>query len=433
MKTKKPAAKKPKEIVKLFLSSMKKIAKQLDKPAEDITAAQFWANDPNDIPEWEVRRVGGFKNLKDLYFPKSEEDLVVKKTAELVSSHRKKIENQLGTRAMLNKEFAESFQETVSKIDFKIHKPVKDTKIIKKPSARTLVAHMSDTHFGCNVDSAEMGGLNRYDWTIASRRAALFAEQIVKYKPHYRKETDLVLVINGDIIAGMIHNQEWFVDLLTTQFAGTLSILTQMISYLAQNFRNVKVVFQPGNHGRSMHKASTERGTTHKWDSYETQIYIAIREVCKAKLPNVTVDIPVSPFAIFEAQGHNFFVTHGDTVINVGNPGKAINIGSINNQVNKLNASHLGGNKKFAGVIIGHVHTPTLQLMESGCMLIINGCLSGLDPYANSIGIFDSNPTQQIFEVTEKHAVGDVRFIQVKDADNNTALDNIIEPFKGLF
>jgi predicted phosphodiesterase len=412
---------------------MKKISKQLNKPVEDITASQFWANDPYDIPEWEIRRVGGFKNLKNLYFPKTEENLVVKKTADLVSSHRKKIENQLGTQAMLNKEFSESFQKIVSQIEFKLHKPIKDARILKKPSSRTLVAHMSDTHFGCNVDSAEMGGLNRYDWVIASRRAALFTEQIVKYKPRYRKETDLVLVINGDIIAGMIHNQEWFVDLLTTQFAGTLDILLQMISYLAQNFRSVKVVFQPGNHGRAMHKSSTGRGTTQKWDSYETQIYIAIREVCKAKLSNVTVEIPMSPFAIFEAQGHSFFVTHGDTVINVGNPGKAINIGSINNQVNKLNASHLGGNKKFAGVIIGHVHTPTLQLMESGCMLIINGCLSGLDPFANSIGIFDSNPTQQIFEVTEKHAVGDVRFIQVKEADDNAALDEIIKPFKGPF
>jgi hypothetical protein len=66
-------------------------------------------------------------------------------------------------------------------------------------------------------------------------------------------------------------------------------------------------------------------------------------------------------------------------------------------------------------------------------MLIINGCLSGLDPYANSIGIFDSNPTQQIFEVTPKHAVGDIRLIQVKSADTNEALDKIIQTFKGPF
>lgn len=426
-------ARKPKEIIKQFINSMNKISKMLKKSPGDLSQSQFWANDPNEIPEWEVRRVGGFTNLKNLYFPKDTDNLVVKSTADLVKTHRDKIEKQLGTRAMMNKEFAESFQKVVASIDFNLHKPVKNLKVLKKAGSRTIVAHLSDTHYGCNIDPKEMGGLNTYDWTIAARRSALFAEQIMNYKPQYRKETDLVLVINGDIIAGMIHNQEFFVDLLTTQFAGTLNILTQMISYLATGFKSVEVIFQPGNHGRSMHKSSTDRGTTHKWDSYETQIYIAIREVCQAKLPNVKVTIPVSPFAIFEAQGHSFFVTHSDTVINVGNVGSALNMKSINNQINKLNASQLGGTKTFAGVLLGHVHTPTLQLMESGCMLVVNGCLSGLDPYAMSIGIFDSNPTQQIFEVTPKHAVGDVRFIQVKSADDNAALDKIIKPFKGPF
>ena len=65
--------------------------------------------------------------------------------------------------------------------------------------------------------------------------------------------------------------------------------------------------------------------------------------------------------------------------------------------------------------------------MESGCMLVLNGCLSGLDPYALSIGIFDSNPTQQLFEATDSHAVGDIRLIQVKGADKDASLDAIIE------
>lgn len=433
MKKTNQKARKPKEIIKDFIKSMNQIAKSLNKEASEITAAQFWANDPNEIPEWELRRVGGFTNLKSLYFPKTNDNLVVKTTADLIKSHRDKIEKQLGTQAAMNKEFIESFQRVVSKIEFKLHKPIKNLKALKKASSRTIVAHLSDTHYGANIDPKELGGVNKYDWTIAARRSALFAEQVMNYKPRYRKETDLILVVNGDIIAGVIHNQEFFVDLLTTQFAGTLSILTQMISYFASGFRSVKVVFQSGNHGRAMHKSSTDRGTTHKWDSYETQIYVAVREICRAKFPNVQVEVPVSPFAIFEAQGHTFFVTHSDTVINVGNVGSALNMKSINNQINKLNASKLGGNNTFAGVLLGHVHTPTLQLMESGCMLIVNGCLSGLDPYAMSIGIFDSNPTQQIFEVTAKHAVGDVRFIQVKDADENDALDNIIEPFTGPF
>ncbi len=64
-------------------------------------------------------------------------------------------------------------------------------------------------------------------------------------------------------------------------------------------------------------------------------------------------------------------------------------------------------------------------------MLVINGCLSGMDPFAQSIGIFESHPTQQLFEITDKHAVGDIRLIQVKSADHRDDLDEIITPPKG--
>lgn len=421
------AARKPKEIIKLFIKSMKQIAKELDKDPSEVTPSQFWSTDAFDLPEWEIRRVGGFKNLQSLYFPKTEENIVVKKTGALLKERVTKVQNELGTRRLIAEELTQNLKDIVNEIDFKIHKPLPKSKKSTKDAERTIVAHLSDTHYGCNIDRSELGGLNEYNWTIAARRSALFFQQIVNYKPQYRDKTEVVLLVNGDIIAGMIHNQEWFVDLLTTQFAGTLSILTQGISYLAQNFKQVRVVMTPGNHGRSMHKADSGRGITHKWDSYETQIFIAVREVLKAKCPNVQVDIPDSPFAIFKAQGHTYFVTHSDTVINVGNPGAALNMKSINNQINKLNASELGGDAKFDAVICGHIHTPTLQLMESGCMLVLNGCLSGLDPYALSIGIFDSNPTQQLFEATDKHAVGDVRFIQVKEADKDTSLDKVIE------
>ena len=427
-KAKAKKARLPKEIIGLFKKSMKNIAKELEKNPADITPAQFWANDEESLPEWEVRRVGGFTNLKNLYFPKesSKEEFVAKRTGDLLKDRVKKVQDDLGTRRLIADELTANLKEIVNKIDFKLHKTLpKPKKSVK--SERTIIAHLSDTHYGCNIDHSEMGGLNEYNWQIASRRTALFFKQIVDYKPQHRDQTDVVLLVNGDIIAGMIHNTEWFVDLLTTQFAGTLSTLCQGISYLAQNFKRVRVIMTPGNHGRSTHKSDNGRATTHKWDSYETQIFIAVREVMKAKCPNVEVEVPDSPFAIFKAQGHTYFVTHSDTVINVGNPGAALNMKSINNQINKLNASELGGDAKFDAVICGHIHTPTLQLMESGCMLILNGCLSGLDPYALSIGIFDSNPTQQLFEATEKHAVGDVRFIQVKEADKDASLDKIIE------
>lgn len=319
-------------------------------------------------------------------------------------------------------------KKKLKKNPIKLHKPVKVKP--KGSSSRTIVAHISDTHFGANIDKKEMGGINKFDWNIASRRMALFAEQVVQYKPQHRKDTDLVLAINGDIIAGVIHDQEWFADLLTKQVAGTIKILTQFVSYVSAHFNKVRVVCTVGNHGRSMHKTSKSRASTHKWDSYETMIYLALKYAIEAKHKNVTCEIPETPYAVLEIQGHKFFQTHGDTVINVGNPGSSINMKSINTQINRLNSSNIA-DEHFAGILVGHVHCPTIQVTDNGVVLLVNGTLSGADAYAQSIGIFGNEPTQMLFEVTKSHAVGDIRFIRLKQADNLERLDKIIDPIKG--
>jgi predicted phosphodiesterase len=426
-KKKQPKALSPKEVNKKFVDSMKKVGTMLGKEPAEVTQAEFFANDPNELTAWAIKSSGGFENMKKMYFH-ADTDVVADTASKLVAAHRKKLDKQYGNRIYTMEELSRSITDAVSRIKFNIHKPVTQVAKSSKKS-RTILAHLSDTHFGANIDSAEMGGANQFNWEIASRRLAAFAQQIANYKRNYRKDTDLVLCINGDIIAGMIHNQEWFVDLLTVQHLGTMSLLTQFISYLATQFDKVDVYCTPGNHGRMMHKSSGTRATTHKYDSHENIIYHSVKAALVA-CKNVKMHIPMAPFAIVEAQGHQFFVTHGDTIINVGNPGNSLNMRSISAQVNKLNVSDIGGQVKFAAILAGHVHTPTVQLMENGCMLIINGCLSGLDPYAQSISIFESHPTQQLFEITRSHAVGDIRLIQVKNADKDASLDKIIKPFR---
>lgn len=422
------------EVNKLFIDSMKKTAKALAKEPGEVTKAEFTANDVHEISDWNLRKSGGFTSVKKLFFSPPVDDPATKYGSRIVNSHRNRVEKWYGTERFMEDEILKRLEESLEKGLLRMHPPVKNA-ILKKnkksKKKRTILAHLSDTHYGANIDSNEVGHVNHYDWKVAARRTALFVEQIVNYKPHYRDETKLIFCINGDILAGVIHDQEWFADLLTTQFMGALDILVQAISYLATQFGEVEVECSPGNHGRAMHKTSKSRASTHKWDSYETILYGAVKRVLEEKHSNVKVNIPKSPYVIIKAHGHTFFMTHGDTVINVGNPGKSLNIKDINEQINKLNASELGDRAKFAGILVGHVHTPTVQLTESGCMLIINGCLSGVDPFAQSIGIFESHPTQQLFEITDKHAVGDIRLIQVKDADDRKELDKIISPYKG--
>jgi hypothetical protein len=418
-------------VQKLFCKSLKKTAKLLKKEPSEVSKIEFYANDEEDVTDWAIRKFGSFAALKDLYFP-SQVDATVKQGSKIVRNFRKKLEKEYGQRDFIQDEILGTLKEVLEKNPIKMHKPIKSSSKKKVKKSRTIVAHISDTHFGTNIDTKELGGVNEYNWTIASRRMALFSEQIAKYKRHYRNETDLVLVVNGDLIGGLIHNQEWAVDLWTIQFAGAVDIMVQAISYLANNFSKVVIEWGTGNHGRLVSKADKGRASAQKWDSLESTIGLAVKLIIEKTCKNVKINIPMTPYNIFEVQGHMLFSTHGDTVFSTGNVGSSLNMKSINTQIAKLNASELGGDRKFAAVMCGHVHTPLATLTESGAMMIINGTLSGTDSFAQSIGIFRNNPTQQLFEVTEAHAVGDMRFIQVGTADKETRFDEIIKPFKGF-
>lgn len=422
-----------KTLHKRFVKSLTKVAKKLGKPAIEVTKTQFLKTLPDEFTEWELRKAGGYEGLKKSFFSNEVDGLDIKYGGRAVKSFQNKLEKQYGTQLALKKEFLDQLQKVLRDAPLKFHPKLKNSSVSKKQS-RTIVAAISDTHFGANISNGEMSGSNEYNWTIAARRMAIYCEQIMQYKAAHRKDTDLVLQLNGDIIAGQIHNQEWFVDLLTDQFAGTLNLLCQAISYLAQHFNSIRVVCTPGNHGRNVGKADRGRATTHKWDSYETMIYIALQKIFETSWGDqIQFIIPESPFATYQIQGHWCLQTHGDTVINVGNPGKALSMGSINEQVNKFNSSEvLKGNKPVHILSVGHVHVPTVQLLDNGCMAIINGCLSGVDPFAQSIGIFSNSPTQLLFESTRDHPVGDIRLIQVKTADKNSLLDKIIVPYKKM-
>lgn len=103
----------------------------------------------------------------------------------------------------------------------------------------------------------------------------------------------------------------------------------------------------------------------------------------------------------------------------------------IIDQVNAFNVNLMKNQgKTLAGVILGHYHTSFRYITDDGVNIIGNGCLSGLDPFASSLGIFSSAPAQTIFESTPSHAVGDTRIVQVKGADRDSDYEQIVSPFK---
>ena len=326
-------------------------------------------------------------------------------------------------------DFLKEYAEIERKAPVTFHKQVK----LKKPKVfgSTVISHISDTHIGVEICEKTMGGFNKFDAEIAARRFAKLFREIADYKKHRRKDQDLVLVINGDILAGIIHDQEWGVLRMASQMSLARRIFIQGISYVAAKFSKVTIHCTTGNHDRFIHKGNKGRQTSSKWDSFGTNLYTSLRDAFElADYKNVEFNIPETPYVLFKVQGHTVFATHGDTVINVGNISKTINISNIKEQINDIMAA-LG--MKIDIVMIGHVHKATYQVLDNGVALLINGNLSGVDEFCQSIGILKGNIIQQIFEVTKKYPVGDIRFVELSEADNNKELEKIIKPIKGLF
>lgn len=374
--------------------------------------------------------------IRKAYYQYKDEDLDVDalgsniRARHTTSKANTKLRKEL--KAVLDSEFEKDvllsdLENIAENFTFKIY-PVPEIKKKKQIIKRAVVTHISDTHFHSMIDSEEMGGLNKYTEVEESRRLAYLMKEVINYKPEHRDETKLYIVLNGDLGAGIIHNIESLPP-MTTQFSAMLHLLSQAISLASQKYQEVEVVCTPGNHLRFQHGTNKGRAYDRKWDGFHTMLYVALRKGLDSH-ENVKFNIPVTPYVLVNILGHNVFISHGDTVMTLGNVGKSIASEKIKNDLNDFNTA-LGVHIDVA--MFGHVHVSTYQYLENNCYLVVNGCMSGVDGFAQGIGILKSEPIQQIFEITPEHPVGDIRFVRLSKADKDSSLDKLISPFKGKF
>ena len=285
---------------------------------------------------------------------------------------------------------------------------------------------LSDTHFGANLDVREVG--HSYSHVEESRRLAKICVDTVEYKTRYRDESTLFVHLAGDIIQGQLVDPRDG-NPLAQQCAAAIRLLAQAISFFSKHFPKVEVFTTTGNHGRNTAR-HRERATCQKWDSIEQIIYVALQEAARP-LKNVTVHLEYQPYYTYAAFDKYGFVTHGDTVINPGYPGKSIDVLNVRKQINEINAS-LKGDKRYSLFAVGHVHVGSMTYLP-GSVFISNGCLIPPDAYANSIGIFDSECGQYLWESVPEYIVGDSRLLRVnEETDKDRSLDKVIQPFSGL-
>ena len=300
----------------------------------------------------------------------------------------------------------------------------------KKPaySERAVNVVLGDLHFGANLDPEECP--LQYSTLQESRRLGKVAVQTAEYKPNYRDKSKLIIHMIGDLIQGNNHDPREG-TILTDQFAATVQYLTQFIMYEAAEYPRVEVYCTPGNHGRITAR-HPEQPIQQKHDSFETMIYIAIQNAVRASgISNVQFFNSKRPYYTVDVFGNRIFATHGDTVLNPGNPGKAIDSKGLYNQVCRWNAArNIKG--PFKLFICGHIHMGSIVNLPSDVTILTNGCLVPPDSYALSIGIPDATNGQYLFESTKDYVCGDQRFVRVGDADLNPSYNRIISPYSGI-
>lgn len=405
-----------KEIIGLFKQGVEKAAAQLGCMPDKVDSVAFWLNAPASLQEWDLRKLGNFERMKNTLYPSKP---VISKQ---LNSQNKSIKNIEDTNIILD-----NFLANLKQLPLKEFKPTKPI-VSSTKSNRTVVLVLSDLHFGADISKDETGRLE-YGKKEESRRFAQVIKQTINYKIDHRTQTDLVVFLIGDIIQNSLHDPRDG-DIVAAQMARASWLLTAGLKQLAANYKKVTVHCATGNHGRNKAR-HMERAVHGKGDSLETAIYYTVK-LALANQKNVSVEIPMTPYVSTEILGHKMIATHGDTVINPGNPGTDIKIKSLTSQINRINAS-LNDREEYKVVIVGHVHIGSMTQLDNGAVMITNGALCPVDAFAVSIGAMESTAGQQLFEVTPGHAVGDARFIKVGSKDDaDASLDSLIPPWSGF-
>lgn len=355
---------------------------------------------------------------KKRLYPKKEE----------IENHRLKIDkstdkkqNDLLISDVSTLEYLAEFSKTV----FKGRVIPSTTKKVMKNIDRVHTLVLSDLHFGSDLKGDETGASD-FNAIEESRRFAVVIKEAALYKEQYRNSTKLKILLLGDVIENQLHDARTGAT-IAEQCARAIHLLLQGITYLAGKYGVVEVECATGNHGRNTQRHS-KRAIHQKFDSLETIIYYAIKEAC-CYLNNVTINIPKTPMGFYEVFGKKIAYTHGDSIIKTGNPGAKLDIRALENQVNKINAA-LKDKDEYSLFIYGHTHVAHVVYLSSGAILLGNGSLPPPDHFAVSLGIYESNNIQWIFESVEGFPLGDLRGLSItKNYDTDPSLDAIIKPW----
>jgi hypothetical protein len=263
----------------------------------------------------------------------------------------------------------------------------------------TLLAVLSDTHYGEVVKPGEVGGYNKYDLAVAEIRTERFFRRTIRLARNYFagvKYDGIVLALGGDLVSGDIHD-----ELQQTNEASTYDTvlwaaprLAAGIEMLAKEFGNVHIVSVPGNHGRDAKTPRYKGRSAHNADQHIAKLLALIL----GESGDVTFKIPESLDATFPIYNFNFSVEHGDELARSFSGSAEIGpLGPLQRGTNRKKVALAAEGTDMAYALWCHFHK-YLPLAASG--FIGNGSPKGWDEYSRGLK-FRPEPPQQALMVVD--------------------------------
>lgn len=273
----------------------------------------------------------------------------------------------------------------------------------------TPVLFTSDFQVGEVIPAAATRGLNEYNVDIFRKRyRTLIGVTCKLIQEHHGGAEEIVYLRGGDTISGSIHPELADTDECPPPQQCVVAIQeeTAGIRHLAETFGRVHVISVPGNHDRI-----TEKPRSKAYDaySYEPLIQWAIEAQFKDD-PRVSFLTDQSGDVLFNVQGYNMLLTHGDRIGSGGGQGFLGPSGPIVRGAKKVKAQFAAEGHHVDLVLIGHYHFP----MHVNNDVMCNGCLPGYSEYARGrMRVAPQAPSQMLFFVHPDHGITAVREIDV--------------------
>lgn len=263
----------------------------------------------------------------------------------------------------------------------------------------TPIVLLSDWHFEETVEASTINDLNEYNLQIAQKRWFKCIQNslwLVKNDRNHSNINNIVIWLGGDFITGHIHTELLETSSLSpthaTRFAKK-NIIAALDFYLKYGkFKNIYVVCNQGNHGRTTDKIRVSTNYRH---SYEWMMYHDIADYFKERnVKNIHFKIPDGFFNYVDVYGFKCRFFHGDVLkYNGGIGGLTI---PLIKAIHRMN-TQIRADYNF----MGHFH----QLFQATKDCIVNGSGIGYNAYGQYIGASPEPPLQGYCLIDQKRGM----------------------------